>query len=363
MSHRDNLQLKKKLILIVSLILICGCSATRQIAPTAFPHVGPEHEMADFWVDRLAHPQAVIMSPDQIIKMNHLALSGDANLTDIFAIRVVERSVIANLYSKLRKQFQTAVYYDHTNYPVRPSFLSAIFSSMSEETLPEKMMPSFALVTRSTELRELPTEEILMGKPDDAAFDLLQYARLACGTPVAVLHYSGDRQWCLVQTSFAMGWVRTLDVAVGPKEEIMRFSAMEPLIVTGEHEDVYFDASFKLFAAAIPMGSGLPCLDQTSEFRRILIPWRNSEGEVKIVKGYVRASADVHRGFLPYTAEQVLRQAFKLYGQPYGWGGHSEGETAHASSGIFSGVSVSKCPKTVSGKPISTRKGSKTCRV
>ena len=41
------------------------------------------------------------------------------------------------------------------------------------------------MVTRSTGLRELPTEEILMGKPDDAAFDLLQYARLSCGTPVA----------------------------------------------------------------------------------------------------------------------------------------------------------------------------------
>jgi hypothetical protein len=37
-------------------------------------------------------------------------------------------------------------------------------------------------------------------------------------------------------------------------------------------------------------------------------------------KGYIRTDEDVHPGFLPYTQENVARQAFKMLNHPYGWG-------------------------------------------
>jgi hypothetical protein len=42
-------------------------------------------------------------------------------------------------------------------------------------------------------------------------------------------------------------------------------------------------------------------------------------------KGYVRPGKDVHQGFLPYTQENVARQAFKMLHHPYGWGDISNG--------------------------------------
>jgi hypothetical protein len=41
---------------------------------------------------------------------------------------------------------------------------------------------------------------------------------------------------------------------------------------------------------------------------------------LSIRKGYLRADDGVHQGFLPYTQENVARQAFKMLHHPYGWG-------------------------------------------
>ena len=50
------------------------------------------------------------------------------------------------------------------------------------------------------------------------------------------------------------------------------------------------------------------------------LPRREEDGKMTWVTGYLRLS-DVHQGYLPYTAANILRQAFELLNEPYGWGG------------------------------------------
>jgi hypothetical protein len=52
----------------------------------------------------------------------------------------------------------------------------------------------------------------------------------------------------------------------------------------------------------------------------IRIPFREAEGGLSFRNGYIRRDDDVHLGFLPYTQENLARQAFKMLHQPYGWG-------------------------------------------
>jgi hypothetical protein len=303
------------------LILIAGCAQTHHFAPSPLPHVKTEYETAAFWVQRLPGAQTLILSPMQIRDVNREALKGDANLTDIFSADLWNRAYVAKVFSDLRKQFREGLFYDQANRPVPLSYFERLFPRMAEEKIFTKMQPEFALITRSTDLRELPTEDVLTRKPDDLAFDSLQYARLECGVAVAVLHYTAKRDWCLVQTSFAAGWVRSLDLAVGAKEDIMRFLEEEPLVITGEHADVYLDPGFVRFAAKLPMGARLPVLQGSGDCYRVLLPGRDDNGRLRMLTGYLKTDEDVRKGFLPYTMENVLRQAFKLYGQPYGWGG------------------------------------------
>jgi cell wall-associated NlpC family hydrolase len=53
----------------------------------------------------------------------------------------------------------------------------------------------------------------------------------------------------------------------------------------------------------------------------VLLPVRDSEGLLDFRPALVPKSADVHHGYLPFSRAYLLRQAFKLEGDRYGWGG------------------------------------------
>lgn len=316
--------LNRAVLIVLTMFLFAGCARMQQ-APTPLPHVGVEYESADFWLKRLRAPQAVLLSAEQIREINGRALRTEAGLKDIFAADLLDRSKIVDLFAFLRRQFRSGIYYDQANRRVSAEFFEQIFAQTVEDRILSTIVPAYGLITRATDLRELPTENVLMRKPDDIAFDSLQYARLECGAPVAVLHYSADRRWCLVQAAFAPGWIRVLDVGIGTKEEIKRFIDGNPLVATGEHADIYTDSACMNFAASLPMGARLPIAEgpipDGVDVYGVLLPARESDGRLKILTGYIRKTADVHPGYLPFTMENLLRQAFKLRSQPYGWGG------------------------------------------
>ncbi|HYH01527.1 MAG TPA: NlpC/P60 family protein, partial [Bacillota bacterium] len=50
-------------------------------------------------------------------------------------------------------------------------------------------------------------------------------------------------------------------------------------------------------------------------------PVVNNQRQLSLITVEIPADAAVSRGYLPYTRANILKQAFKLYGQPYDWGG------------------------------------------
>ena len=52
----------------------------------------------------------------------------------------------------------------------------------------------------------------------------------------------------------------------------------------------------------------------------VLLPMRNPEGQLEIKPALIARNQDVSRGYLPFTRENIIRQAFKFLGERYGWG-------------------------------------------
>ena len=52
---------------------------------------------------------------------------------------------------------------------------------------------------------------------------------------------------------------------------------------------------------------------------------RAADGFVFWRRAWIHGKADVSVGYLPYTRAHILRQAFKMLGENYGWGGQREG--------------------------------------
>ena len=73
------------------------------------------------------------------------------------------------------------------------------------------------------------------------------------------------------------------------------------------------------------MGTVLPLVEKTETSYTVLLPFRQEDGTVLLKKGYINLQADVSEGFPPFTQRNILKQAFKLLGVRYGWGGMYNG--------------------------------------
>ena len=77
------------------------------------------------------------------------------------------------------------------------------------------------------------------------------------------------------------------------------------------------------------MGTNLPAADgavsvggvSTAFSRNVLVPERGADGSLRAVAERIPLGAELSHGYLPYTQANVIRQAFKMLGERYGWGG------------------------------------------
>jgi hypothetical protein len=307
---------------LILLILAAGfCPAEQwQTAPTPLPGVEPIQEKAGYWIARHPDPDRSILTPAAIEAMNRAATGRtETELVDLFAIQdPLEGTIVRKTVAEVLADSRQKQGYDHTNRLITAASYDRIEAAIG--AIPSVIRPSWGLVTARTSLRRLPTNEAFYDRPFGNEFDRFQYSTLECGDLVVILHRTSDRSWAFVQTTYTMGWVPSAGIATGERRAIETFVHSRPLVATGSMVPVYTDAAFSTHAVSIPMGSKLPFLEKTDRHYSVTLPWRAPEGGLTFATGYVRQGADVSVGFLPYTARNFYRQAFKLEGGPYGWG-------------------------------------------
>jgi hypothetical protein len=102
---------------------------------------------------------------------------------------------------------------------------------------------------------------------------------------------------------------------------IRRFIAPQMPVVSIKSRAMLFrDIPGARYHGFLRMGAVLPCAGQKqADTVSVWIPRRNAGGHLFLSLGHIDA-ADVHVGFLPMTARNILEQAFRMLDAPYGWG-------------------------------------------
>lgn len=229
------------------------------------------------------------------------SISGDSLRTRIMDYAVLEddlylngNKVSENYKSILRKQTNTA--------------------RLAAET-----KVRYAVTVRRSSMRILPTGEGLYYYAGDRDFDALQQTELDPGEPVIVLHESSNKFFYYVQAVNYCGWISKFDIAFTDKGTWKDFADPESfLIVT--------DASIKLKVGAeqvlYQQGAKLPIVSEKGSVYTVVAPVRKKDGTLGKEELWLRKDRkDIHEGYLPYTANNIIRSAFKFHGMPYGWGG------------------------------------------
>ncbi len=165
----------------------------------------------------------------------------------------------------------------------------------------------FGLIINRTDLRSFPTVSSTPSK-----FDELSETELSINSPVLVMHESLDGKWYLVMSEIYVGWVLKEDVVLVEENDLNYFVNSQQFgVILEPYQD--FD-----------MGVKLP-LKKVSNNTVILVkPCKDSAN--RVVKTNVTIpKPKVSMGYLEFTQENILNQAFKYLDYPYSWGGKAGG--------------------------------------
>ena len=198
----------------------------------------------------------------------------------------------------------------------------AIQNNLNLEVLPnenEAATVRYGVTVRHAMVRNLPLADGLFEEPEDVFYDNVQDSVLEAGEPVAILHESRDKKYYYVRLYNLFGWIEQKDIALCTREQWLKYADPQDfLVVTGReyYTRVNGEDVFHL------MGAKLQLLQEKKNRWQVLLPYKDDKtGLLNDKPVWLSKDESLHRGYLPYTSDQVIRQAFKFYGSVYGWGG------------------------------------------
>ena len=301
----------KILLALAPLVLYCG------VAVAGIIPAGPLTK-ADFWVKNNPDGAKLILDADGIKKYNEKVLQSDQRLA------VVDLATFPQLLDGAAVK-KTLTNYNYLRVPLYAH--GKLFTAAEQAklkaltdpgTIPPVVVTRYGVTVQHSSLRNLPREEGLYEEADDHYYDDLQETVVEPGEPVAILHASKDRKYFYVQMYNVRGWLLQKDVALTTRDNWLPYVEPEKFVQVVDKDYQVPGPAGKVFYL---MGARMRLVRETKKYYTVILPYRNQFGRLQEKTVDLPKSEALHVGYLPYTPNNVVRQAFKFYGNPYGWGG------------------------------------------
>ena len=331
---------------LLYLFFVTSTTVTAEIAPKSVPPATEEMQRPGFWISQInGDPDRIIMTPEQAMKLNRKNLTRTTETTDINGNTHSINKIIArkdiigiqfNLVNPLamlsfsgdslrarlmrsRSYVENKTFFDIRGEKYDEEMKKDLYEMTDFNSIPDKIIPHYGILTSHTLNRLLPTNLPAYGS-SGGWLDQFQSAGLDYGSPVSILHTSKDCDWYYVRSEIAFGWVSAAHVAEGSAGEIEKIVNAQDFIVPTCHKvPVYGDKDYKIFLADLYMGERLPLRRKSAGGYEITVPFRDADGSLKPVTGWVKPDADVSAGFQKFTQSNVINTVFSLLYRPYGW--------------------------------------------
>ena len=316
---------RQTFLLLLGLCLGSCLGDVSGVAAMRLPYVTADMEQAQYWVNRLEQPDQLILDRQAIDAFN---AETRRHLPDKeFDLREYPETLTKGEVIRSIREYEVPQNSRYVNgVLLGADYFQRLERQLNLAALTEAVPVRYAITCVRSSIRSFSTADFVASSPGDGEFDLFQETALDPAEPVAILHQSADARWYFVQAYNYRGWVAAEQVALAAsRQEWLSFlPSRDFLVVTGSRLDV----AGRHFA----MGAKLVLVDATGDAAiqkamppaagyTVKIPGRGPQGELLALRATVTGQADVSRGPLPYTRANILRQAFKMLAEPYGWGG------------------------------------------
>jgi hypothetical protein len=326
-SHKKTVCSGLAFVLVLTLIILSAGAAFCDNT-MGFNSSGVSEKMinASFWIDRLKAPDEVIMSQEEVAAFSeaikHTPKTYCTDITEYPPMITAEKlRATVDPANNIRKKGYVGDKLPDENY------IAALAAQCNAAAIHGINIVRFAIVSKQTFLRAMPTDDPSYDEPNDSEFDMYIETLLRVWEPLAILHTSLDGAWYYAVSPSASGWVKASDVAITDRETLKKYLAKDFVIVTGSRIAVSRDPNKPrteyIMGTRFPLADDHAAIDGvTSDYSYVaLLPERDSGGQLAEAKIRIPRGMDVHRGYLPYTQRNILTQAFKMLGERYGWGG------------------------------------------
>ncbi len=251
-----------------------------------------------YWLNKLEDVDTVLKTKEEIDKINEETYKNSENtgLIDITKINEITEAQVYSLVNKMQNAAPAKS--DNTN-------LSGL-NSTSKNNIEIK----YAVCVKNTSIKNVPVtlRTGTNNKYQETGFET--------GEGVLVYYESKDGLWYFVQGGNYAGWTLKENIALCSKEDFDKFvSPSDFIVVTCER--------FKkddLIPNEVRMGAILPLKGIEGDQYTILFPINNDGAlEIKEITLTLEHENFSH-GYLPFTIKSLIKQMYKMLGEPYDWG-------------------------------------------
>jgi hypothetical protein len=175
-----------------------------------------------------------------------------------------------------------------------------------------------AIVYKTTDIRALPTKKPIFKDPKQAGegypFDYLQNSLIEANKPVVVSHYSKDREWVFILSSFTYGWIESDKIVF--LEDFDDWKNKEHIYIIKDNCPIYDNSGNFLYKSRI--GMYIPIVGEDE--KNYVALYANLYNATKIQK--INIPKDIASkkpiDFNKTNLDSIIKQ---ISSSNYGWGG------------------------------------------
>lgn len=313
-------------------------------SPALMPHVTNEMTNPYFWSALQGHdPNAILADEATIRSLNNAMLhQSETHMNDLLHMHgstdtlALSDKIVSDL-TKEAASYSNGKYFDRSgNALTEQDFLPLIANGRDINASVNSPL-RYAICTTRTLLTAFPGDLLITDQRGDVDFDYNILSAVRVNEPMVIRYYSADHQYAYVLLSHCDGWIPTKDIAVCHSYEewvdAWNIPSNQVLVVTDGK--VYLNESNYNPAVSnrmLTMGTTLriapkesygALINNRAAYQNyvVYLPTRNEDGSYRRELALIPQNQDVQEGYVPLTTANILRIAFHMLGDNYGWGG------------------------------------------
>lgn len=204
------------------------------------------------------------------------------------------------------------------------TFYEALKQQINASVPDDMQSVQCAVAVQNALIRAWPTMAGSYRIDEIGELDRFAVSVLKLGEPVRIYCQDISGVWSYIQNTQVCGWVLTDSLALEP--DAYRWqqycSSRDQVVVADSRRTLeYIDFHGIRQKQMLMMGTRLPLYDATRDTFLIGLPIRDKRGNLATLQVMIPRDGSLVPGWMPVSAQNIISQAKKMLGEPYGWGG------------------------------------------